>query len=88
MTIPDPVERMESRIENNIDRWDAMQKDDGFRYNCMCCGRGIDYEPISVSPRPDAAAVCYECLSPDMRKAYDEWESRINQRPGAQTTER
>lgn len=76
MDIPDPVERMEMRIERNMERWDSVQKDDGFLYNCMDCGNGFDYEPIQVSPSPDSAAVCYDCLSPDLQKAYDEWENR------------
>lgn len=75
MYIPDPIELMESRIENLIYEWDKAQKDiPPGSFSCPYCSSVNDYEPIQAGPSPDSAACCYECLSDDMKLAYDEFE--------------
>ena len=58
MRIPDPIERMNSRIESLIDKYVD-------EYTCMECGTKVDYECICVSPIGDGPIVCVECLGFD-----------------------
>lgn len=52
MTIPDPIELSESRI----DRLEALYVDD---QTCMLCQKRVDYELICMSH--DGPAMCEEC---------------------------
>ncbi len=56
--LPDPVEIMEQRIERECDKIDA----DGL-YPCAGCKKPTELDELfSVSPNPDAPAVCGECF--------------------------
>ena len=74
MQIPDPVEILEGQVERAIDRQQEVGEG-----HCMACGKKVDYDLIPASPHPAAWAVCYECLSPEDRKAYDEWSQKSRQ---------
>lgn len=65
MYIPDPTELMEMQMEEMIDQYE-----EGC---CMDCGKKVDYELIQVSPHPASPVVCYECLSPESKEAYDKF---------------
>ena len=57
MYIPDPIERMEARIESQIDLVDA----DG-NYPCCYCGKRVPVgELIAISTSPDAPGMCFDC---------------------------
>ncbi len=59
MYIPDPIERMESRIESQTDLVDS----DG-NYPCCYCGKKTPVENlITISPRPDASGMCLDCAN-------------------------
>lgn len=66
--IPDSIERMETRIESNIDRWNELQRGvpEGS-FKCMLCGKVEEGEPMLCGPSPDAPAGCGEC------SGYDEY---------------
>lgn len=67
--IPDPVEIMDSQIDRMVDEFKEG--------HCMDCGKEVDYDLIQASASPTAPAVCYECLSPESQKAYDDFETAI-----------
>jgi len=59
--LPDPIELMQNRIDRNIQNYT-----EGV---CVACDKMIDYEPYSLTPTPDALAVCAECAGvPDKEK--------------------
>lgn len=68
--IPDPLEILDRQI-------DAMA-DSYIEGHCMSCGKRVGYELIQAYNHPAAPAVCYECLSPEMKIAYDEFEKGVN----------
>ena len=75
MYVPDPIELMESRIEDLAFEWEAAQQDvPAGSFRCPYCKEVRNYEPIQVSPSPYSAACCYECLPDDLKAAYDEFE--------------
>jgi hypothetical protein len=75
MYIPDPVERMDARIEDLADEFiEAQHGVPVGLVRCPYCREIRDYELISVGPSPDSAACCYECLPDDLKAAYDEFE--------------
>lgn len=51
--IPDPIERMEQRIEIMADKYID-------EYTCMECGKKVDYDLYCMNPI-DGPAVCWEC---------------------------
>ena len=65
MRIPDPTELLEMRMERMIDQYE-----EGC---CMDCGKKVGYELIQVSPDPCSPVVCYDCLSPESKEAYDKF---------------
>lgn len=69
MYIPDPLEL----LENQIDR----QAENHIEGCCMQCRKKIDYELIPATDHPAAILVCYDCLSPEAQKIYDEFEKSI-----------
>lgn len=76
MSIPDPIERMESNIEALITQWEEAQADvPAGMHRCPYCRNLFDYEPISASAAPDAPAMCYDCLPDDARKMYDNYDA-------------
>ena len=58
--IPDPIELLESRIENMQDKFIDER-------TCMDCGKKTDYELLCQSPLGDGPILCYECsgIDPD-----------------------
>lgn len=72
--IPDPIELMESRQDKLIHDWDKAQRGvpDGS-YRCPYCQQIFNYEPIQMTSAPDSPAMCYGCLPPDLKRAYDEF---------------
>ena len=72
--IPDPIELMNSRINDLIFEWESNQKgvSEGF-YKCPYCKDLFNYEPIQVSSRPDSTVCCYECLDETTKKMYDQF---------------
>ena len=54
MSIPDPIELMESRI-------DSLMVDFIDDKTCMACKKEVDYDLICMSPMGDGAMVCAEC---------------------------
>lgn len=42
-----------------------------MKERCPCCKREIDYSLITTSPDPYAEAVCYDCLSDELKAQYD-----------------
>jgi hypothetical protein len=77
MYIPDPIERIQANIESLIDEWNIAQKgvpEGSFR--CPDCQIVHSYSPIQVSANPDSPLCCYDCLPDDIKKKYDEFESR------------
>lgn len=76
--IPDPIERMESRMDDLVFEWNVLQCDvPQGSFRCPSCKKVFDYEPIQVTSHPDSPASCYDCLPPDTQKAYDEWQKRM-----------
>ena len=53
-SIPDPIELLNSRIENYMDAYIDEN-------TCMECGKKVDYELYCMSPLGDGPAVCFEC---------------------------
>jgi len=75
MYIPDPIERMESRIDRLAFEWNELQRDvPAGSFRCPDCKQIRSGEPIQASPHPDSSATCYECLSPGDKQAYDDFE--------------
>ena len=67
--IPDPVEQMESRID------DACETQRGVpsgHFRCMECEEVFYGEPFPLTARPDSPLVCFRCL-PEGSKA--EWRA-------------
>ena len=59
--LPDPIERMEARIDELIFEQFAGVPNGQIR--CHGCKKLVPVDQVdSVSPRPDAAAYCWECL--------------------------
>lgn len=58
MHIPDPIELLNSRMDDLMDKFVD-------EYTCMECGKKVDYELICPSPIGDGPAVCVECLGYD-----------------------
>ena len=52
--IPDPIELINSRVENLIDEYIDEK-------TCMQCKKKVNYELYCMSPTGDGPAVCYEC---------------------------
>ena len=66
---------MESRIDDLCFEWNQLQKDVPIgSFRCPECKQIFNYEPIMVNSRPDSPASCYNCLSPDLKAAYDKFE--------------
>jgi len=63
MEIPDPIEIMEAQIERMVDEYKEG--------HCMQCGKKVDYDLIPAYNSPTSPAVCYECLSPESKEAYN-----------------
>ena len=77
MYIPDPIEQMEARQERLAHEWGQCQKgvpEGSFR--CPYCSNVHSYEPIQSGPNPDSPAMCYDCLPEDLKKAYDDFQSK------------
>lgn len=72
--IPDPIELMESRQARLIFDWDKAQRGvPAGAYRCPYCQQIFSYEPIQMTSAPDSPACCYDCLPPNVKKAYDEF---------------
>jgi DNA-directed RNA polymerase subunit RPC12/RpoP len=54
MSIPDPIEQINLRVESLIDKFVD-------EYTCMGCGKKVNYELLCMSPIGDGPAVCVEC---------------------------
>ena len=52
--IPDPIEIIESNIEQCIEKYVD-------EYTCMGCGKRVYYELYCMSPIGDGPCVCAEC---------------------------
>ncbi len=80
MNVPDPIERMNSRIDSMAEEYFALQKGvpDGHE-RCPACKKIVDYELIAASPSPDAWGVCYECLPEKDKAVYDAFLERMRQ---------
>jgi len=76
--IPDPIELMESRIEDLAFEWNQAQQDvPSGLHRCPYCSKDFSYEPIALSSRPDSPVVCYECLPDDLKKSYDDFQNKM-----------
>ena len=58
MYIPDPLERMESKVEDLMDNY----LDEN---TCMQCKKKVDYDLICPDPMGMGPAICVECLGFD-----------------------
>lgn len=77
MYIPDPIERMESRIEDMAD--DVFGGLPIGQARCPGCKKVMsDNDLITVSPAPDSPVCCYDCLSPEDQLAYDDFCNKMD----------
>ena len=80
MYAPDPIERMDARIDDMAHDMFSGVPDGQAR--CPGCKKLFALNDlIPVSPHPDAAFVCFDCLSPEDQLAYEAFERSINERP-------
>lgn len=83
MYIPDPIERMEARIDDLAFEWDVTQKGvPAGSFRCPYCKNIFDYEPIQATSSPDSPAMCYDCLPEDTKRAYDEFCDDLKKKAG------
>ena len=62
--IPEPLEILESQIDRMVDQY--------VEGHCMSCGKKVGESNLfPASSHPAAAAVCFECLSPKDKEAYN-----------------
>ncbi len=54
MTIPDPIEILEYRIDKLTDEYI-------YEYTCMNCKRKVYHDLVCMTPTGDGPAVCEEC---------------------------
>lgn len=70
--IPDPIERMESCMDDLSFEFDKLQRDvPRGSFRCPECKQIRNYEPIQVTSSPDSGACCYDCLPDDLKADYD-----------------
>lgn len=56
--IPDPIEQLNNRIENQIDL-----VDENNTYPCYYCGKRFDIDTMTtISPDPDSPLCCKHCI--------------------------
>ena len=59
MYIPDPIEILQSRIENMIDQLDDLSN----TYPCAVCEERKDISTMmTLTPAPDSPVACPECI--------------------------
>jgi len=81
--IPDPIERINARIE-------AMAHDmfagvEPGKARCPFCKSIVnDSELIATSGSPDASACCFDCLSPEDQLAYEEFHNTPRDKRGTE----
>lgn len=79
MTIPDPIELMESRMDRLEREYNRLQNGvPKGSFRCPDCKQIRNYDPIQACARPDSGVTCYECLSEEDRKAYDDFYGKPN----------
>lgn len=61
--IPDPVERMEARI----DRWASEYKEG----HCQGCGKNVGEDCLDCGPLGDGPALCFDCYCPKTKPIGD-----------------
>lgn len=62
MHIPDPIERMEARIEDLLD--EQLQGVPDGKIRCYGCKEVVGIDAVeSLSDRPDAPAYCFKCVA-------------------------
>lgn len=72
MYIPDPLEILESQIDDRIWEFEMLQKDvPKGSFRCPECKQIKEGEPIEISSHPASPVCCYDCLPDDKKKAYD-----------------
>ncbi len=67
--LPDPTERLESRVDDLASEWAKVQGGvpEGS-HRCPYCSKIFNYEPVAASSRPDSPVMCYDCLSKSAKK--------------------
>jgi hypothetical protein len=70
--LPDPLEIANSRIDDLAFEWEVLQRNAlPGHFVCPFCKQNKIGEPIQISSNPDSPVGCYDCLTDDLKKAYD-----------------